>query len=320
MRRTIQLAVFFLILAALAFAADFRSAASGSSVSVTAAAPPIPDHRHPPFRFSRIDFPGAASTLAAAINARGDVVGSYQDSAGNTHGFLLRQGTFSTIDFPDASLTFPRAINARGDIAGQIFGLGGDEHGFLLHDGVFAQIDFPGASATTARGINNVGDITGRYFDAAGNERGFIFKDGTFRDVFVPGACSTDVWMAQDNEYALVGDICTDADGGIHGYIRNKAGKFKLIDYPRAGAPCSAVRWINESGDMVGVYANTLEDCFNFVGHGFLLHDGEYTAIDIPGSQITRALGINDDGVIVGQYIDGKGVAHGFLAETKDER
>jgi probable HAF family extracellular repeat protein len=272
------------------------------------------------FRFVKIDFPNASATQALGINARGDIVGRFNDADGNTHGFLLHKGIFSTIDFPHASFTAARGINARGDIVGRVIDAGGNEHGFLLRDGKFTKIDFPGASFTTARGINNAGDITGRHFDAAGNESGFILQNGTFHNVHVPQSvtalhpCSTDVWMVMDNGKVLIGDICTDVDGGIHGYVRDSRGNFQLVDYPGAGAPCTASRWINERGDTVGVYANSLAECFAFQAHGFLLRNGQYSAIDFPGSAFTDAFGINDDGVIVGDFTDRQGNTHGFKA------
>jgi probable HAF family extracellular repeat protein len=275
-------------------------------------------------RLVRIDFPNAVATQAQGINARGDIVGRYDDSAGNTHGFLLRDGMFSPIDFPNASFTTARGINARGDIVGRTIDQAGNEHGFLLRDGHFTLIDYPRAAATTARGINNAGDITGRHFDAAGNESGFVLQAGTYHNISVPNSltplhpCSTDVWMMQDNERVLLGDFCTDADGGIHGYLRIKPGEFQIVDFPKAGAPCSALRWINERGDIVGVYANTLDECFAFQAHGFLLQDGRFTAIDFPGSVFTDAFSINDDGIIVGDYTDKEGVQHGFKAMPND--
>ncbi|MBZ5623678.1 MAG: hypothetical protein LAQ69_34000 [Acidobacteriia bacterium] len=42
----------------------------------------------PSYTFESIDFPGAVKTNPFAINSRGDIVGSYGDSAGKTHGFL----------------------------------------------------------------------------------------------------------------------------------------------------------------------------------------------------------------------------------------
>jgi len=319
MKQTIKVSLFCLALISLIYTPDFRAAKIQLS---NASSPHVSDGdvADADFRYMSFDFPGASATNPGGINARGDIVGNYHDANGHTHGFLLHQGVFSSIDFPNASFTAARAINARGDIVGRILGPSGDEHGFLWRSGKFTQIDYPGASATTARGINNAGDITGRHFDNAGNESGFILKDGEFHDVLVPGSCSTDVWMAMDNERVLVGDICTDADNGIHGYVRSKPGDFQTIDFPGAGAPCTAVRWINERGDMVGVYANTPGECDAFETHGFLLHQGRYTAIDFPDSIISGVFAINDDGQMVGQYTDKRGNAHGFKAVPNNEK
>lgn len=278
------------------------------------------------YRFVKIDFPNATATFAQGINARGDLVGRYLDADGVTHGFVLRKGVFSTIEVPNSSSTGARAINAQGDIVGRTVDRSGNGHGYLLRGGHFTKFDYPRASDTAPRGINNAGDITGNYIDNVGNEVGFVLQDGQFQSVRVPDSatalhpCSTDVWMAMDNERVLVGDLCTDADGGIHGYVRTRDGDFQIIDFPRTGAPCSALRWINERGDIVGVYANTLVECFAFQLHGFLLSEGKYTTIDVPGAAFTDALAINDDGQIVGDYTDRQGNNHGYIAVPSSEQ
>jgi len=50
-----------------------------------------------------------------------------------------------------------------------------------------------------------------------------------------------------------------------------------------------------------------------FHGHGFLLDQGSYTTLDVPGAFWSSAEGINDAGQIVGVYFDAGGT-HGFLA------
>jgi uncharacterized membrane protein len=66
--------------------------------------------------FTRIDVPGALSTLALGINNRGQIVGAYSDEAIG-HGFLLQKDTFTTIDAPGAVLsTAAFSINERGQI------------------------------------------------------------------------------------------------------------------------------------------------------------------------------------------------------------
>jgi probable HAF family extracellular repeat protein len=50
--------------------------------------------------------------------------------------------------------------------------------------------------------------------------------------------------------------------------------------------------------------------------HGFLLADGMFTVIDVPGAANTEASGINDRGQIVGVFFDASGAAHGFVLEN----
>ena len=237
MRHAIKLTLFCLALCSLLSAADYR--------------------------FVKIDVPGATFTIANGINARGDIVGPYRDADGIGHGYLLHKGAFTTIDFPGASFTGARAINARGDIVGRIQFADSIDHAYLLHDGRFSRIDFPGAFGTIPRGFNNAGDITGNFGSCANCESGFIFRDGVFHEVHIPGGFTSDVWMAQDNGRVMVGDAAMKPDNALHGFIRDKPGHFQLIDFPGLAVPCTSPRWINERGEIVGLFAvvNTVDDC-----------------------------------------------------------
>jgi hypothetical protein len=53
---------------------------------------------------------------------------------------------------------------------------------------------------------------------------------------------------------------------------------------------------INPQGDIVGFYIDGSGDT-----HGFLLSEGRFTSIDVPG-----AFGISRRGSIVGTYFDGR--------------
>lgn len=73
------------------------------------------------------------------MNERGDIVGTYCDSAKpcqltpfGTHGFLISGDEFRTIDIPGAVATAAIGINARGDIVGSYTDTNGRVHGFLL--------------------------------------------------------------------------------------------------------------------------------------------------------------------------------------------
>jgi hypothetical protein len=124
---------------------------------------------------SLIDVPGGSGTTASGVNPQGDIVGNYNDSSGNGHGFLLRAGTFSNIDVPGLTLIV-NGINAQGDIVGYYNGSDGHVHGFVLHAETFSTIDPPGSSFTQAWGINPQGDIVGLYTDTSGVTHGFLLS------------------------------------------------------------------------------------------------------------------------------------------------
>ena len=96
-------------------------------------------------QFTTIDVPGATATFALSTNPPGDIVGDYQDSSGNSHGFLLSKGKLTTIDFPGALGTLAFGINPQGEIVGLYFDSSGNGHGFLLSNGTLTTIDVPGA-------------------------------------------------------------------------------------------------------------------------------------------------------------------------------
>jgi uncharacterized membrane protein len=81
---------------------------------------------------------------------------------------------------------------------------------------------------------------------------------------------------------------------------------FTRLDMPGSSFPNrTGAHGINASGQTVGSYNGTGT-------YGFLLQNGNYTTLDVPGSLSTQANGINDSGQIVGLY--GAGTrGHGFL-------
>jgi len=79
--------------------------------------------------FTPFLIPGSTSTAAWDVNARGDIVGVFQNASG-THGFLMSAFGYTTIDFAGATATRAFGINARGDIVGT-YVQGGVTHGFL---------------------------------------------------------------------------------------------------------------------------------------------------------------------------------------------
>jgi uncharacterized membrane protein len=70
-----------------------------------------------------------AGTIAAGINATGQIVGAYGDASGN-HGFLLSGALYTTLNDPSATNgTAATGINVAGQIVGTYQNASGN-HGF----------------------------------------------------------------------------------------------------------------------------------------------------------------------------------------------
>jgi len=285
-------------------------------------------HADPPFHFSSIDVPGAIATNAQGINAEGDIVGIYADTAGKQHGFLLRDGRFETIDFPGATLTNARGISPDGDIVGSYSTSVGTQppasiHGFLLRLGNYSEVQFPGHLGTIAQRITPTGDILGCLHDTdlMGTMSGFMRTEGDYSSIpGIPASMNNGATPDGNHVVGLYTDMMT---GVSHGYTID-FGIMTSFDVPGSIATNG---WdINPERDIVGVFVDA-----NKVTHGFLRStgedrsdgslslqsDGNYTTIDYPGATATRAFGINPEREIVGAYVDSANKTHGFLLSRR---
>ena len=147
--------------------------------------------------FTSIDFPGAAVTVANAVNVNGDIVGFYRlpNSTGGLQapkGFMLSNGVFTTITVPNASRTRVEGINDNGDIVGDYL-QSGVNYGFLRLAGTtsFQSIRYSNgtfqSSNTDSWGIDNDGNVTGGYTNSAGSTVAYIWRDGSFTRTFEAG-------------------------------------------------------------------------------------------------------------------------------------
>jgi hypothetical protein len=99
---------------------------------------------------------------------------------------------------------------------------------------------------------------------------------------------------------------------GIDGSLTG--GTIALFDVPAAFNNFTFGDDINNGGVIVGGYRNGTG------AHGFILNSGVYTTVDVPGSTRDTVLsGINDNGVVVGQYRDlASGNTLGFVKTGND--
>jgi probable HAF family extracellular repeat protein len=261
--------------------------------------------------FTTIDFPGAVSTNARGINALGDIVGWYTDTAGGTHGFLLSGGHFRSIDFPGAQSTQAWGIGPTGDIVGSYLRPGESgsvpNHGFLMtRRGGFFKVDYPGHQNTVATRILPDGTVIGCYHDTDTmmTMHGFMLSRRGFDSLPEP---TTQNNGATPDGQTIVGFFTDMMDGRTKGYVVRR-GAFSPLEVP--GSTFTTAWDVNAAGLIVGIYRDAAG-----AFHGFQYDGQTFGRIDVPAATATRIVGVNSHGDMVGFFVDAAGRTHGFLAQ-----
>ena len=267
----------------------------------------------PRFDFKTLEVPAAKRTIAWGIDDRGQIVGSYDDSAG-THGFVLRDDKFTTIGFPGAVFTIALGIGTHSEIVGA-YKMQGEPavnfHGFLrTSDGRFERVDSPPYTNTIAQRILPDGTILGCRHD---NDFGASMKGAVLS---VRNDSETQAFGSMHNgatpDLRRIVGLYNYAPGDRSaGYVIDD-GKFKPLVVP--GSSATSAWDVNPAGDVVGTYRDS-------VGvHGFILTPDGFISLNVPTAAMTRVFGINTSGAVVGSF-DAGGRTHGFLAtQTRDGR
>jgi probable HAF family extracellular repeat protein len=132
--------------------------------------------------YTTLSAPGSFGTWAYGINDQGDIVGSYNTTAGGgLYGFVLSNGVYTTVENgPFLSVTLTGINNAGSIIGFYALPILGNQGGFKVVGGTTTYLDIPGGKATWASGINSLGQITGTYQDSNGNKHGFLLNGSTY--------------------------------------------------------------------------------------------------------------------------------------------
>jgi hypothetical protein len=279
----------------------------------------------------------ANGTFATAINDLGEITGYYVDSGEVTHGFVRSAaGKFKTFEAPGASTggfgggTVPSAINDLGTVTGYYIDASGVDHGFLLNaQGKFTTFDVPGAGGygSIPMGINLGGEVVGYYSDPSGVGHAFLRRaDGTFATFSGPDACHANSIAYCYGSAAFSINIFGESagvfeDGSanlvVRGLVRNVDGKLTSFNAPGAGTGSSqgtGCLGCAPGLNLWGAVAGTFVDANN-VSHGYLRSpQGQFTTFNVPGAGTAAGQGtgcpadcgsgLNDFGVIAGNYID----------------
>ena len=213
----------------------------------------------------------SASVEPWGINNLGQIVGWFEDSSGDYHGFILSSsGTATQIDYPGGGQTYLFGINDAGQAVGYAYSPGTFGYqSFMYYGGQYYPLGVSGGGNfdyTLAFGINGQGTITGVYYFEPFTE--------DFELPVTPSVSGTTVTW-----------------GGV------------LTAITPGGTANTAAKGINANDEMAGFYyssscGNTVSECgFEWSG-GFLLTILAY------GTDANVVEGINDFAQVVGPYTD----------------
>jgi len=220
--------------------------------------------------------------------------------------------SFTTIQSPgDPGSPFTQLLGINNNLVIAGYHNFFNNQGFTLNlPRQFTTENYPNSMMTQVIGINNSNTTSGFYVDQNGVTHGFYHtSNGTFTNVDYPDTAFNQLLSQNDLQqaagyYSLSPDNTTPDFPYVYDEV---GGVFEVIYIPGAVGGAQATG-INNSQQKCGFFIDS-----NMVNHGWLLNGGVFVQLDAPGSTFTQALGLNNTGSVVGDYMDGAGLTHGFV-------
>jgi hypothetical protein len=224
---------------------------------------------------------------------------------------------FTTLgDQNDSSFNQLLGINNSGTIVGY-YGSGADashpNKGYWVtpwySQGDFGDENYPGAAQTQVVGVNTHGATAGFYVDADGTNHGFVNFNDHYDQVDAPWTDSKPSFnqLLGINDDGIAVGFWNDADGNAHGYTYNVWTKsYTPLKWPH-GATGVTATGINDKGEVVGFFV------VGKTTFGFVWSYGHFRVIKLGNGTDTQVLGVNNEGVVVGSYVDSHGTTDGFV-------
>lgn len=207
-------------------------------------------------------------------------------------------------------------INNAGTIAGY-FGAGGTvspNKGYTVvspfSQPSFTNENFPGSLQTQVTGINSVGNTVGFWVDSGGGNHGFTDIGNVFTNVDDPLSTAVPIFtqlLGVNSSDEAVG-FYNDVNGNANGFSYNIGlAAFTPVVPPNASSSTAAA--LNNSGEIAGFLTSSV----NGDTYGYLDTSNVFQMFLFPGSTFTQFFGINNQGLVVGDYQDSGGNTHGLV-------
>jgi hypothetical protein len=313
---------------AISLAVAFMAAVADAGTTPAAAhqlIPSGPAHRvgtERGYTFRTLDNPAdPAYNVLTGINDAGVIGGYYGVGIGSdtSHGYTVAPpygvSNYAAEDFPGSTLTQVFGIDNLGDTAGVYHDAAGKSHGFVDWNGAFTSLH------ESPRGLNNAGWTV--WTAARGN-------GGEFTRVYLLNARSgrrkaITAWYGGGDHTGGTGLNDSNHVVGWTKLFGSSTAGWALIDgrfYPislgSGSEPSTVASGINNHDEVVGTYCES----YCAQTHGFVLtglkKTQKYVTVDDPsGVGSTEINAVNDEGQLVGTYVDASGNTNAFLATPR---
>ncbi|MGA9354182.1 MAG: hypothetical protein WBV46_10870 [Terriglobales bacterium] len=220
-------------------------------------------------KYQALNYPHVSTEVNPIdINDSGQIVGTYLDSSGVSHGFERTGVKFTTlaVPFTGAAATFPIANNDAGEIVGAWTDSSGATHAFTLIAGTYASFDYPGATYTQANDVASAGEIAGYYLDSSGVYHGYLLSGGTYTSIDFPGSNFTIVTAINDagtiaGVYCTTSECLSTSEGEV-GFVLS-SGVFTTFAIP--GEFSTFINDMNNNGVLLGQYIDAAGLAISFI-------------------------------------------------------
>ena len=241
---------------------------------------------------------GGDSTETHAINNSGQIVG-YSVGAPSvaTKAFSYKDGIMTDLGTLGGGGSSANAINNRGQIVGAAqTENNATQRAFIYYKGVMSDLGI-GSPDSAARGISENGIVVGQYLADTGFLRGFKHRDGVTVDLGTLGGNFTQA-IGVNNAGQITGQSSTETQ--IPRAFLYQDGS--MSDVGTLGGNFSQGTAINNNGVVVGTSTTVGDAEFRAFAS---VYGVNFDLGSLGGSSL--ALGINDDGDVVGGSFAGPG-------------
>jgi probable HAF family extracellular repeat protein len=222
---------------------------------------------------------GGYSSQAHGVSPVGHIVGESTTEDGTSHAFIWQNGIMTDLGTLGGCCSMAWAVNRAGKVVGVSKTADGAEHAFRWKDGVMTDLGLFQGETSEAVDVNTPGEIVGR------SGQGFLYVRGAFTGLW---------WMWPE---------AINAAGQVAGSSMARPGQQRAVlwtdgvtkNLGTLGGSFSEAKDVNAKGTVVGISATA-----NGQHRAFIYRNGAMRNLRIAG-RFSRALAINDAGVVVGQ-------------------